>query len=77
MKVLSKNLNTSLKRLKRDIENELKYDKTDINAFFEKFKLEKTPIIPLLEREFKLANSMKNKEFGYLTSIFLLKILEI
>lgn len=62
--MLSQNLSISIKRLKRNIENDLKYEKSDVNSVFEKFKLEKIPLVPLLEKEFKLLNTLSNREFG-------------
>ena len=65
MKILSDGLNTSIKRLKRDIENNLKYEKSDVEAVFEKFKIEKKTLVYNLEKEFKLAGLPKLKDFGY------------
>jgi hypothetical protein len=64
LNILSENLSRSVKRLKRDIENNLKNDKTDVEACFEKLKLEKRAFVYPLEKEFQLSGVTKSKEFG-------------
>jgi len=53
-----------VKRLKRDVENNLKYEKSDFEACLEKIKLEKRALVYPLEKEFRLLGLAKSKEFG-------------
>ena len=47
LKILYGSLFRTIKRMKRDIENNIKYEKTDPQAYMEKLKVENKSFIPV------------------------------
>ena len=61
MKILYGSLFRTIKRMKRDVENNLKYEKTDVQSYMEKIKAEGKVFVGL---NLNLGKIKKIKEFG-------------
>lgn len=61
LKILYGSLFRTIKRMKRDVENNLKFQKTDPQAYLEKLESEGKIFVPLT---LQLGKTKKMKEFG-------------
>ncbi len=61
MKILYGSLFRTIKRMKRDVENNMKYEKTDIQAYMEKIKSEGKSFVAL---NLNIGKIKKIREFG-------------
>lgn len=75
MKILYGSLFRTIKRMKRDVENNMKYEKTDVQSYMEKLKAEGKVFVGL---NLNLGKVTKIKEFGkaefFLRIFFLINI---
>lgn len=58
------NLKKGLRRFKRDVENNYKFDKTDVECFLEKLKLENKEIVLPLKNDLNLKLFPRMNDFG-------------
>lgn len=57
-------LTKGLKRFLRDVENNYKFDKTDVECFFEKLKIDNKEIVAPLKNDLNLKLYSKMNDFG-------------